>query len=265
MIESIQRLWRARVLVWTLARRELKARYRASFLGYLWSLLNPLLLLAIYSAVFTLIFVQRAGATRPYSLFLFGGVLSWNFLAASLLDASVTFKANGPLLRKVIISPEIFPAVSVLSQAFHLLWALPVLAAATAVAWATSSISVGWPAVQLPLVLLLLGFAVLGAALLVSSVSVHFQDLRDLLQSLLTFWFFASPVIYSPESLPPRLRFWLAFNPATPYLSGIHDSIFVFRWIPAVGWASMVGISTSVLLLGAAVFGRLRDSIAEEA
>lgn len=265
MIDSLQRLARARALVWTLAVRELKARYRGSFFGYLWSLINPLLLLAIYSAVFTLIFVPRAGSVRPYPLFLFGGVLAWNFLSAALLDSAVTFKANGPLLRKVIVAPEIFPAVSVVSQAFHFLWAFPVLAAATLAAWATSSISVGWPAVQLPLVLLLLGFAVLGAALLVSSLSVHFQDVRDVLQSVLTFWFFASPVIYSAESLPPRLRFWLAFNPATPFLSGIHDAVFFFRWIPAAGWLSMTGISAFALFLGAAVFARLRDSIAEEA
>src|SRR5580765_1674072 len=127
MFATAREIHKFRGLLFTLVGRELKARYRGSVLGFFWSLINPLLLLAIYSAVFTLVFVQRAEGLHPYALFLFGGVLAWNFFAASLLDASQTFRNNGPLLRKVIVSPEIFPGVSVLAQSFHLVLALPVL------------------------------------------------------------------------------------------------------------------------------------------
>src|SRR5207247_8910834 len=134
---------------------------------------------------------------RPYPLFLCGGVLAWSFLSSSLLDAAETFKNNGPLLRKAVVSPEVFPAVSVLSQAFHFLWALPVLAGATLfcrISGSVGSTRVGWTSIQLLPVMLLFGVAVLGAALFLSAVSVHFQDVRNLLQSGLTLWFFASPV-----------------------------------------------------------------------
>lgn len=265
MIETLRRLYRSRALVWVLARRELKARYRGSVLGFFWSLINPLLLLAIYSAVFTLVFVQRAEGLHPYPLFLFGGVLAWNFFAASLLDASQTFRDNGPLLRKVIVSPEIFPGVSVLAQSFHLVLALPVLFAATAVSVAAFSGRIGWTALQIVPVLLLLAAAALGGALFVSAVSVHFQDLRDLLQSFLTFWFFATPIIYSLDAIPPRLRPWVRANPATSFFVGVHDALFHDRWIGPRDWAAMIVAAAASLLLGAWTFSRLRESIAEEA
>ena len=113
--------------------------------------------------------------------------------------------------------------------------------------------------------MLLLGAAVLGAALFVSAVSVHFQDMRNLLQNVLTLWFFASPVIYSADGVPPKLRFWLRLNPASAYLGGIHDSIFAGRWIPGSEWTAMAAVALLSVAIGGAVFSRLRDSIAEEA
>ncbi|MGH9441933.1 MAG: ABC transporter permease [Thermoanaerobaculia bacterium] len=264
MKETIARLWRSRALVSNLARRELRARYRGSVLGFLWSILNPLLLLAIYSVVFTAVFTPRADV-RPYPLFLFGGVLAWSFLSSSILDAAETFKTNGPLLRKAVVSPEVFPGVAVLAQAFHFLWALPVLAAATLYFRFAGAVRVGWAALQLAPVMLLLGAAVLGASLFVSAVSVHFQDVRNLLQNVLTFWFFATPVIYSVDGVPGRFRFWLRLNPAAAYFEGIHESIFAGRPISGRDWAAMAVVSVVAISIGGAVFSRLRDSIAEEA
>ena len=112
----LRRMWRQRVLVAALARRELVARYRGGVLGFFWSLLNPLLLLLVYATVFRLVFVPRADV-RPYALFLFGGVLVWGYVSSALLDAAETFRANGPLLRKTTVSPEVFPAVAVTAYA----------------------------------------------------------------------------------------------------------------------------------------------------
>jgi ABC-type polysaccharide/polyol phosphate export permease len=91
-------------LVVALTKRELSARYRGGALGFLWSLANPLLLLLVYATVFRYVFTPRADV-RPYALFLFGGVLVWGFVSASLLDAAETFRNNGPLLRKTTVAP----------------------------------------------------------------------------------------------------------------------------------------------------------------
>src|ERR1700704_1851964 len=98
MLTSLRDLYRHRALVGVLTARELKARYRGSALGFFWSLLNPLLMLGVYTAVFQYIFPSRNPATRPYALFLFCGLLPWNWLASSLTDASASLIVHGGLL-----------------------------------------------------------------------------------------------------------------------------------------------------------------------
>ena len=129
----VRLLWRQRALVAVLVRRELNARYRASVLGFLWSLLNPLFLLAVYAVVFTYIFSPRFPCAEPYLLFLFSGLLPWLYFSGAVLDGSLTLVDNGPLLAKVMCPPEIFPAVTVVSHLIHHLLALPVLLAALGV------------------------------------------------------------------------------------------------------------------------------------
>lgn len=260
----LRRAWRQRALVFALARRELTARYRGGVLGFFWSLLNPLLLLLVYATVFRLVFQPRSDV-RPYALFLFAGVLCWGFVSSALLDAAETFRANGPLLRKTTVSPEVFPAAATGARLAHLLLALPVLAAAVLVAAATGSVRPNLTLLQLPFVLLLLAAMVGGVALLVSVLSVHFGDVRDLLANLLTLTFFLTPVLYPLDAAPSRLRALLWLNPFAPFFVGIHESAFFFRTIPAVAWAGMVAWTVVALAAGSAIFERLRDSVAEEA
>lgn len=257
-------MWRQRALVAALARRELVARYRGGALGFLWSMLNPLLLLLVYATVFRLVFAPRADV-RPYALFLFAGVLCWGFVSSALLDAAETFRANGPLLRKTTVAPEVFPAVAVAARLAHLALALPVLAAAVAAAAALGAVRPNAAMVQLPVVLFLLAGTALGLALAVSALSVHFGDVRDLLGNLLTLAFFLTPVLYPIEAAPERLRLVLWLNPFTSFFVGIHESAFFFRPVRFEAWAGMFLATALALALGGSVFDRLRDSIAEEA
>ena len=263
-LTPLVRTWRQRALVLALARRELNARYRGGVLGFFWSLLNPLLLLAVYATVFRFVFAPRADV-RPYSLFLFGGVLVWGFVSAALLDASETFRANGPLLRKTTVAPEVFPAVAVAARLAHLALALPVLAAAVVIAAWRGQAAPGLALFQFPLVLLLLAAAVQGLALLVSALAVHFGDVRDLVANVLTLSFFLTPILYPAQAVPERFRGLLRLNPFATFFSAIHESVFFFRWVDGIEWVWMAGTAALLLLAGSAVFERLRDSIAEEA
>ncbi len=247
-----------------LTRRELVARYRGGVLGFFWSLLNPLLLLAVYATIFRLVFTPRADV-RPYALFLFGGVLVWGFVSAGLLDAAETFRANGPLLRKTTVAPEVFPAVSVGARLAHLILALPVLAAAILFAAIEGSARPGLPVLEFPLVLLLLAATVHGLALTISPLAVHFGDVRDLVANVLTLAFFLTPVLYPLDSVPERFRPLLRANPFTTFFSAIHEAVFFFRPIPLSEWFWMVGWAAASLAVGCAVFERLRDSLAEQA
>lgn len=265
VLSPLRRAWRQKALVAALARRELVARYRGGVLGFFWSMLNPLLLLLVYATVFRLVFTPRTDLRGPYALFLFAGVLVWGFVSSALLDAAETFRANGPLIRKTTVSPEVFPAVVVAARLTHLALALPVLAAAVAVAAITGAVAPNANALQFPVVVVLLAAMVLGMSLAISVLSVHFGDVRDLLANLLTLTFFLTPVLYPIDAAPGRLRGFLWANPFTPFFVAIHDSAFFFRPVPWPVWAGMIGAAALALLLGGAIFERLRDSIAEEA
>ena len=126
---GLRNLFRHRVLIHSLVMRELKARYRGSVGGFLWSFLNPLLLLAVYTIVFTTIFEppRATGAdTQPYALFLFCGLLPWTWFAASLTDAASSLIEGGNLIKKLIFPAEVLPVVSVLANGVHYLLGLPV-------------------------------------------------------------------------------------------------------------------------------------------
>jgi lipopolysaccharide transport system permease protein len=263
-VNPVSRTWRQRVLVAALTRRELVARYRGGAIGFLWSLLNPLLLLAVYATVFRVVFAPRSDV-RPYALFLFGGVLVWSFVSSGLLDAAWTFRAHGPLLRKTTVFPEVFPAVAVAARLSHLLLGLPVLAAAIAFAAWRGSVKPGPAVLEFPLVLLLLAVTVWGFALAISSLAVHFGDIRDLLANLLTLAFFLTPILYPLESVPEKYRTLLHFNPFAPFFAAMHETLFFFRPVSVFEWIWMLAITAAAVLLGGAVFSRLRDSIAEEA
>jgi ABC-type polysaccharide/polyol phosphate export permease len=263
-LSPLRRAWAQRALVTALVRRELAARYRGGSLGFLWSFLNPLLLLLVYATVFRFVFAPRADV-RPYALFLFGGVLVWGFVSSALFDAVETFRTNGPLLRKTTVAPEVFPAAAVGARLVHLLLALPVLGAAIVVATVRGGVVPGAALLEFPIVLALLALSVFGAALAVSALSVHFGDVRDVVANLLTLAFFVTPVLYPVEAVPERWRWLLRANPFASFFSGVHDTLFHFRPVASSDWLWMAGTAAAALAVGAAVFERLRDTLAEEA
>jgi len=267
MLASLKDLYRHRALIGVLTSRELKARYRGSVLGFFWSLLNPLLMLAVYTVVFQVIFPSRALSTRPYALFLFAGLLPWNWLASSLSDASASLPTHGALLKKVLFPAEVLPTVSVLAQGAHFLLALPVLLAALAAGAAGAfgtRVPLGLPLVQVPALLALEGLLLLGLGYLLAALTVHFRDVKDILGTVLSLWFFATPVLYSLKDVSsPRLLSALSWNPAAPLFSAWHDALFYGAWVGARTWAEAALVSLAAFVLGYWLFDKLRDSYAE--
>jgi len=258
-------LWQHRALVAVLVRRELSARYRASFFGYLWSLLNPLLLLLVYAVVFTSIFEPRFPGGDPYPLFLFTGLLPWLFFSGAVLDSAVSLVDNGPLLAKVMCPPEIFPAVTVLSHLVHHLLALPVLLAALAGSAVMGWHPFPWTVLLLPLALVPWVLLTGGVALATAALAVHFRDLRDLVNHLLNLLFFSSPILYSLQGLevPQLVRRLLHLNPMASVVEVYRDLAFAGRVAGVEKWAIAAAVAVVAWWLGAAVFTRLRETLVE--
>ena len=274
MLDSLQRLLRHRPLIQTLVTRELKARYRGSILGFFWSFANPLLLLLVYTFVFSVVLAGfRPVDIEPYALFLFCGLLPWTWFSNALTDSSNVLLVNGNLIKKVLFPAEVLPVVAVVANMVHFLLALPILLLGLVffAASVPSPIELLW----FPVVVAVQFLLTLGLGLILAALTVHFRDIRDLLANLLTLWFFATPIIYPMSlvaergprfgSLPPLGKVLMDMNPFAHLAISYQEILFYdgpfghWRWLLAVGAASVV-----VFAAGYALFDRLRDSFAEE-
>ena len=265
MFGNLARLVRYRGLIQSLVARELKARYRGSVLGFFWSFINPLMLLGVYSFVFaTIMKGDPNDKTRPdpYALFMFCGLLPWTWFSASLMEASGALISGGNLIKKVLFPAEVLPIVSVLSNMVHFAFGLIILAGFMV---AKGHLPVPANLIWFPLIVMVQLIFTAALALMLSALTVHFRDLRDLLANILQLWFFATPIIYSyqEKSLEPYRRFF-KLNPfyhlAVPY----QESLFFGGAYGHVKSLLLLG-GISILLFLAAywLFDRLRDSFAE--
>ena len=264
MLANLQQVFRYRALVSSLVARELKARYRGSVLGFFWTFANPLLLLGIYTFVFTVVMPTSRGGARlePYALFLLCGILPWTWFQTSLLESCTVLVAGGNLIRKVLFPAEILPIVTVLTGLVN--YALSLLILAAFLAYYGRPVSVGELA-WLPIIVLVQLTFTLGLALLVSSLTVHFRDLRDLVGNLMTLWFWGTPIIYSLSQAPERFHGVLMMNPLTHLMVAYQSVLFLDG--PFDGWRNLLWLGAgSIVLLAMAyfVFDRLRDTLAEE-
>ncbi len=264
MLANLLRLFRYRGLVHILVARELKARYRGSVLGFFWSFVNPLLLLLVYSFVFTSIIPRGdLAGLEPYAVFLFCGLLPWTWFSSSLNESANILIVNGNLIKKVVFPVEILPVVAVASNLCHFVLGLPILFGF--LVWYDVPLRpadlVWFPAVVAVQLCLTLGLAMILAAL-----TVHFRDVRDLLANGLTLWFFSTPILYEMSTVPEGIiRAVMNLNPFAHLAISYQQILFHedpfdhWRWLAAVAAGS-----GGLFLLGYWFFDRLRDSFAEE-
>jgi lipopolysaccharide transport system permease protein len=263
MFAHLRDLPKYRGLIQSLVVRDLKARYRGSVLGFFWSFINPLLLLLIYSFVFTVVLPgTHPKEIEPYALFMFCGILPWTWFSSSLLESANVLIAGGNLIKKVLFPAEVLPIVTVLANMVHFLLGLPILAIFLLYYRAPLNAT---DLVWFPVVLLTQLILTIALALIVSALTVHFRDLKDLLANLLTFWFFATPIIYPMTMAPGIGRKLLNVNPFTHLAISYQEILFYdgpyghWKWLLA-----LLAGSTGLFLFGYFLFDRLRDSFAEE-
>ena len=262
MFRRLATLVRYRGLIQSLAARELKARYRGSVLGFFWSFINPLLLLLIYTFVFTVVLPTSQPKVEPYPLFLFCGLLPWTWFSSSLLESAHVLIGGANLIKKVMFPAEVLPIVTVLANLVHFGFGLVILA--LFLVYFRRPLSVGELA-WFPVAVLVQLTLTLGLALFIAALTVHFRDIKDILANLLQFWYFATPIIYPMEVAPGLAKRMLNLNPFTHLAVSYQEILFYpgpfghWRWLVALLVASVL-----VFLGGYWVFDRLRDSFAEE-
>ena len=262
MFFNLSQLLRYRGLISSLVARELKARYRGSVFGFLWSFINPLLLLLIYSFVFTTIIPNEDPRTRPYALFMFCGILPWTWFATSLSDAAGSLIAGGNLIKKVLFPAEVLPIVSVLANMVHFFLGLVILVVFLVLYKHPPD---PWDLFWFPLAVVVQLLFTSALALLLAALAVHFRDIRDILANLLTLWFFATPIIYPWfQANVQKFRVLFNVNPFTHLAVSYQEILFFNGPIGHWRWLLALGAGSIALFLGCYwVFDRLRDSFAE--
>ncbi len=196
LLWHLQELMRYRSLVLNLVVRDLKSRYKRSALGFLWSLLNPLAMMLVFTLVFTVILPSQI---ENYPIFLLCGLLPWNFFTGALMLSINSVAGNAALVKKVYFPREVLPISSVLSSLVNFLLGLSVLMVVLIVVRADFS-SWLW---LLPFVIAIQTCFTLGVALFLSAINVYYRDTLMIMDVVLLAWFFLTPVVYSINILPP--------------------------------------------------------------
>jgi ABC-2 type transport system permease protein len=249
---------RYRHSLWLLTRRDLRVRYSTSALGYVWSILDPLVMAGIYWFVFTQVFQRPVGA-EPYIVFLLSALLPWMWFNGSVSDSTRAFLREAKLIRSTKIPRTIWVNRLVLSKGIEFVASIPVLAFFAIFSGAAVNVDLVW----FPLGILLQAVLTVGVTLIVAPLVVFFRDLERAVKLALRFLFYASPIIYGTHDLPSELQSWAAFNP----LSGIF-SLYRAGFFPdQLDWYQVgIGALMSLVLLaiGVLVFQRSERSVLKE-
>ena len=257
-METLKELYSYREMIFSLVRKELRGRYKGSVLGFLWTFINPLLQLLVYTLVFSVI--MRMGIDRYY-LFLFVALIPWIFFSASLTGGSGSILASKDMVKKIYFPREIMPISYVTSAFVNMLLSFVVIFVVVLV----SGMGVNPVALlYLPVIMLVEYVLALGIALLASALTVYFRDLEYILGIIAMAWQFLTPVMYSSDLVPKKLLPIWKLNPMTPVIEA-YRQILYYKEVPHLDTllnASILGVVT--LVVGYVVFRKLQKGFAEE-
>lgn len=253
--------------LWLLSARDLKVRYSTSALGYLWSVLDPLVMSAIYWFVFTQVFRRDVGE-EPYIIFLISALLPWVWFNTSVSDFTKAFKRDARLVRSTAIPRTIWVNRIVLSKGTEFVFSLPVLAIFVAVNMLTEAdpakaVQIGWGILWLPVAILLQVILLVGLGLLVAPLCALYSDLGRTTGLILRALFYASPIIYSVSDLPAPFDVIGAFNPLAGIFTLYRMAFFPDQWHTLTVVLSVI-ISVLILALGIWVFRSLEKTVLKE-
>ena len=220
MLEALLNTWRHKDLIASFAMRDIKARYKQTALGAAWAVIQPLSMMLVFTAVFSL-FAKIPSDGIPYPVFAYSGLLFWIFFASVLSGGTVAMVANSPLIRKIYFPRETLLIAVIIAGALDLVIASMLFAVLLAYYKITVTLTILW---MIPLLLLQMVFS-LGMISLLSAIHVNFRDIGHGLSLLSQLWMFATPVAYPLSVVPKWILPIYMLNPMTPIIDGYRRAI----------------------------------------
>ncbi len=254
MLQLVNEIKRNHELIWALAMKELRVRYKRSILGFVWALLNPLLMMVILTVVFSKILRFQV---PNYEVFLISALLPWIFFSQSMSYSMESIVSNGELLKKVKVAKSVFPVAAVLSNVINFLLSLIPLVLILLVL----GFPFHWTWIYLPVPLLALLLFTLGCGFFFATANVFFRDVSHIVHILLSAWFYLSPVMYRPEFLPPEYRPFFRLNPMLYFLNQFRLAIYDGQLPQLKAVLLCLAIGAVTLALGYAYFRRSEDAL----
>ena len=253
MLQLFQEIHHNRELIWALALKELRVRYKRSALGFIWALLNPLLMMAILTIVFSNI--TRLPVER-YAVFLISALLPWTFFAQAMSYSVDSIVGNGDLLKKVRIAKSVFPLAALISNILNFFFSLGPLVLILILL----RFPFHWTWFYLPVPLAALVLFTMGCGFFCAAANVFYRDVSHVVQIVLSGWFYLSPVMYSLDFLPNKYRGLFRLNPMLYILNEFRLAIYYgeLPTLQSVGLTLAIGLA--FLILGYAYFRRVENS-----
>ena len=247
----LKEIWAYRELVFFLAWRDVKIRYRQTLLGAAWAVIQPLLTMLVFTVLFGRV-AKMPSDGIPYPLFAYSALLLWTYFSVALSSASTSLVGNSELIRKVYFPRAALPASAVVAS-------LPdffVAAAFLAVIMAYYRVRPSWELLLIPLLVLQLVVLAFSSGLILSALNVRYRDIKHALPFAMQLWIFLTPIIYPMSAIPPRLRILFAFNPLSGIVEAMRTCLFPWRHVDAQLLAISLAVTFLLAIVAAGYFSR---------
>ena len=250
-------LYNYRQLLKSNVSKEIRGKYKGSFLGVLWSFVNPLLMTLVYAIVFP--FILRS--TQPhYVTFIVIAILPWTWFTTVVSQGTNTIVVNGGIIKKVYFPREILPISIVTSGLINYLISCLIII----IFLICSGIGFSWYILFLPLIVIVQYILLLGIIFITSAIDVYVRDAEYIIAFFVSMIFYGTPILYSSDLFPAKFAWLLKLNPLTTIIDCYRD-IFYYKSMPHLKSLGIVFIASSLLLvIGYKIFGRLKKGFAEE-
>ena len=251
-------LWQYREMIVSLVKRDLKSRYKGSFLGFLWMFLNPLFQLVVYTIVFSTI--MRMGIENFY-LFLFVALVPWIFFSTCLSSGTTVIFGQQDMVKKIYFPREVLPLAFTLSQFVNMLLSFVIIFIVVFISGTKVTVQA---LLFLPLVMISEFILALGISYLASSLNVFFRDLEHILSIISMAWMYLTPVLYPIDMIPENYLPIYFLNPMTPIIIAYRDILYYGRTPEGGTLLKAFGMGLIVLIIGHITFAKLQRKFAEE-